>query len=205
MAMPKGHNSNAPKKGMSTRVDPIKRPEDIRAIKVMLSDSPRNYCLFTLGINTNLRASDLCRLTVEQVVNLEPMDEVVLKEKKTGKLRRINLNESCIKAIKELIDKEWRLWKSHRLCNQSLFLGQRGPIKPSAVHALVKSWCKEVGLKGNYGSHTLRKTWGYQQRVYYEVELPLLMRCFNHSNEKETLEYLCIQPEEIKAVYANEI
>ena len=29
------------------------------------------------------------------------------------------------------------------------------------------------------------------------------MVCFNHSTQKQTLDYLCIQPEEIRSVYAN--
>ena len=47
---------------------------------------------FTLGINTNLRASDLLAITAGMVRDKE---ELVLKERKTGKERRINLNEQC--------------------------------------------------------------------------------------------------------------
>jgi hypothetical protein len=60
-------------------------------------------------------------------------------------------------------------------------------------------------LKGNYGSHTLRKTFGYHQRVTFGVDLPRLMVVFNHSTQKQTLDYLCIQPKEIKDVYENEL
>ncbi len=74
-----------------------------------------------------------------------------------------------------------------------------------SVNRLVKSWCRAINLKGNYGSHTLRKTWGYHQRVTFGVGLPELMVCFNHSTQRQTLEYLCVQPEEIRSVYANEL
>ena len=73
----------------------------------------------------------------------------------------------------------------------------------STVNNMVKAWCKEINLKGNYGSHTLRKTFGYHQRVTFNTELPLLMACFNHSTQKQTLDYLCIQADEIKDVYMN--
>jgi hypothetical protein len=66
---------------------------------------------------------------------------------------------------------------------------------------MVKAWCKAIKLKGNYGSHTLRKTWGYHQRVTYQVDIPTLMVCFNHATQKQTLDYLCIQPEEITNVF----
>ena len=86
-----------------------------------------------------------------------------------------------------------------------MFLSQRGneSLTTSAVNALVKQWCKEIDLKGNYGSHTLRKTWGYHQHHTFKTPLPLLMDLFNHSSQRQTLDYLCIQPEERKAVYKN--
>jgi integrase len=86
-----------------------------------------------------------------------------------------------------------------------LFQSQRRHVLTVSVHKLVKSWCGEINLNGNYGSHTLRKTWGYHQRVTFGVDLPRLVVCFNHSTQRQTLDYLCIQPEEIKDVYENEL
>ena len=40
--------------------------------------------------------------------------------------------------------------------------------------------------------HALRKTWVYQ-RVGLGTGLPELMVCFNHSTQRQTLEYLCVQ------------
>ena len=86
-----------------------------------------------------------------------------------------------------------------------LFQGQRGPMTVSYLNRLVKGWCKQINLKGNYGSHSLRKTWGYHQRKTFSVDIPTLMTCFNHSTQRQTLDYLCIQPEEVQAVYMNEL
>ncbi len=199
MAMPKGINKNHPRKGSTIKVDPIKSTKDINTIKKHLWNHPRNFALFVLGINTNLRASDLCNIIVGMVRFLESMDELELKEKKTGKSRRITLNKACIGAIQ-------RLLKSKEFSDtDQLLKGQRGPMIPQTVNALMKRWCRAINLKGNYGSHTLRKTWGYHQRVKYNVGIPELMVCFNHSTQRQTLDYLCIQPEEIRSVYANEI
>ncbi|MFC1551913.1 tyrosine-type recombinase/integrase [Candidatus Latescibacterota bacterium] len=201
MGMPKGKNVNHPKKGSTIKVEPIKNLKDIDTIKKLLYDSPRNHALFVLGINTNLRASDLCKLTAGMVRNINPMDEIELKEKKTGKIRRISINKGCTDAINRLL--ATRPYHDE----EPLFLSQRGDIalKPNTINGLVKRWCRAINLKGNYGSHTLRKTWGYHQRVKYNVGIPELMVCFNHSTQRQTLDYLCIQPEEIKSVYANEI
>ena len=60
-------------------------------------------------------------------------------------------------------------------------------------------------LTGNYGSHSLRKTWGYHQRKRFCVDIPTLMVMYNHSSQKQTLDYLRIQPQEIKDVYLSEL
>jgi integrase len=197
--MKKGENYNHPKKGTTTKVDPIKSTKHIQTIKKLLADKPLDFALFTVGINTNLRASDLLRIKVSQVKDLRPNDEIVLNEKKTKKERRINLNKACISAIQGLLaSKEYQ-------DEDYLFTGQRGVLTVPTVNAKVKSWCRAINLKGNWGSHTLRKTWGYHQRVTFGTDLPRLMVCFNHSTQRQTLDYLCIQPQEIRNVYENEL
>jgi integrase len=187
------------RKGESSKVDPIKKMKDIKAIKSQLKSKPRDLALFTVGINTNLRASDLCRITVGIVKNLNPGDDFLLTEKKTGKARRITLNSACIKAIQSLIA------ASELKDIDQLFKGKRGDIKTTTIIYLVKQWTGAINLKGNYGSHSLRKTWGYHQRKKYGVDIPTLMVMFNHSSQKQTLDYLCVQPQEIKDVYMNEL
>jgi integrase len=124
------------------------------------------------------------------------MDEIELKEQKTHKRRRISLNKASVEAIQTLLKAK---------DDEPLFSGQRGGLTVPSVNRLVKQWCKTINLKGNYGSHTLRKTWGYHQRVTFGRGVAELMVCFNHSSERQTLDYLCVQPEEIKSIYMNEI
>jgi integrase len=197
--MEAGENFNHPKRGSSIRVEPIKDLKDIKAIKKLLSDNPRDLCLFTLGINTNLRASDLLKIKAGRVRNLKPGDELTLNETKTGKHRRINLNKAVISCIQGLLNS--REYND----DDPLFLGQRGTLTVPSVNRLVKQWCKAINLKGNYGSHTLRKTFGYHQRKTFGRGIPELMVVFNHSTQRQTLDYLCIQPDEIKDIYLNEL
>ena len=197
--MTKGTNGNHPVKGSMIRVEPVKTIKDIKAIKVLLGKKPRDLALFTLGINTNLRAVDLLKIMVAQVENLKPLESIGVKEQKTGKLKQVTLNKACVDAILKLIAS--RDYQD----DDYLFLGQRGRLTVPSVNRLVKSWCAAINLKGNFGAHTLRKTFGYIQRVVFGTGLPELMVCFNHSTQRQTLEYLCIQPEEIKSVYANEL
>jgi integrase len=165
----------------------------------MLAGNPLYFAIFTVGINTNLRASDLLRITVGMVRGIKPMEEMELKETKTGNVRRITLNKNCTDAIAGLL--AMRSYKD----DDYLFVGKRGVLTVPSVNRLVKSWCETINLKGNYGSHSLRKTWGYHQRVSFGVGLPELMTVFGHATQRQTLAYLCVQPEEIKNVYANEL
>jgi len=48
-------NTNHPKKGSRITVEPIRKIEDIKSIKKLLSDRPRDHLLFTMGINNGLR------------------------------------------------------------------------------------------------------------------------------------------------------
>ena len=198
--MKKTGNQNHPKKGSTIKVEPIKELKDIGTIKKLLADNPRDFALFTIGINTNLRASDLLQIKAGQVRNLKPNDSFEIKEKKTKKPRRVTLNGVCIDAIRNL------LASAPFEDSDYLFRSQRAEvlIVPSLVR-MVKQWCRAINLKGNYGSHTLRKTWGFHQRVNFGTDIPTLMVCFNHSTQRQTLDYLCIQPEEIKEVFANEL
>jgi integrase len=196
MAISTGNNPNHPSKVRKIKVEPIRSKRTITRIKKILDDNPRNHCLFTLGINTGFRASDLLAITINDVKDLKQGDDLELKEIKTKKNRRVTLNGACVDSIQRLIT-------TRKSDDIRLFIGQRGPLTVPTVNHLVKLWCRDEGLKGNYGSHTLRKTWGYQQRVAFKTPLPLLMEALNHSTQRQTLDYLCIQPEEIKSLYEN--
>ena len=186
---------NHPKKGSQIKVEPIRGQADIDKIKELLKGQPRNLALFTLGINTNLRAGDLSRFKIHHLIDLQPGKSFEIREKKTKKIRRITLNEAGYRAIQPLIE-------SAENPDDPLFKSQRGhkALTVSSINRLVKTWCKQIGLKGNYGSHTLRKTWGYHAYMA-GVDLPRLMTCFNHSTQRQTLDYLCIQDSQIQEVY----
>jgi integrase len=70
---------------------------------------------------------------------------------------------------------------------------------------LIKKWTQAINLKRNYGTHTLRKTWGYQQRVKYGVGFDVIAKRYNHSDPKTTMLYLGIEDKEVHSVLMNEI
>ena len=199
MPYKKGENPNHPQKYASIKVAPIRSKKAIKNIKKILSDHPRNYCLFTLGINTAYRANELLSIRVGQVKYLKVGELLDLKQSKTNKYRMVTLNQTAVDAIRQLL-------RSRKYDDDDyLFWSQRREVLtvPTTTN-LVKEWCQNVGLKGNYGSHTLRKTWGYWQ-YQRGTALPLLMEAFGHVTQQQTLAYLCIQPKELREIFQMEL
>jgi integrase len=80
------------------------------------------------------------------------------------------------------------------------------PIWPkggSLLHA--DSQAKAINLKGNYGAHSLRKTWGYIQRTIHGVGFEIIAKRFNHSNPAVTMRYLGIQDKEVHNILMTDI
>jgi integrase len=73
-------------------VQPIRSLEEIQRMKDALIRycSNRDYFLFVFGINTGLRISDILPL---QVKDMRGKTHIRIKEKKTGMLRTIYVNE----------------------------------------------------------------------------------------------------------------
>ncbi len=192
-------NLNHPKRGAAIKVHPIRCLKQIEAIKASLKSQPRNYCLFVMGINTAFRANELLSLRISQVQSLDVGSRLEVKESKTGKYRAVTMNHNGIAAI--------QFWlEQHPLREEpkaSFFKSQqsRNAIRVSTLNNLVKLWCKQAGIQENIGSHTLRKTWGYHQRIRGRAPIPVLMMAFGHTSQKQTLEYLCIQSDEVHALY----
>ena len=200
--MPRGDAQprNHPKKGSSIRVEPIRDKHAISRIKARLRErNLRDYCLFTVGINTAYRAGELLSLTLSQVAHLGVGDLLQIRQSKTGRYRRTPLNASAAEALKVWLEVHPDISDPHA----PLFLSQRSTraLSVQAANRLIKAWCREEGLTGNFGSHTLRKTWGYHQRIGNGAPVPLLMTAFGHGSQEQTLTYLYIQEDEIVDLY----
>ena len=193
----KNQKKNHPKAGSTITVEPIRDLKNIEAIKQYLESRPRDYLLFIMGINNGLRAGDLLQLRAGSFRNVREGDTIPIKEQKTGKPQEIVINKPIKKALVKYFD------QLKPEDNQFLFKSRKGDNKPttvSNVNLLVKKWCKAVNLKGNYGSHTLRKTFGYILRRKYGIGWEIISRRFNHSSPAVTRRYLGIQDDEVNDI-----
>ncbi|GAB6060670.1 tyrosine-type recombinase/integrase [Desulfonatronum parangueonense] len=137
-------NTNHPKKGSSTKVEPIRRLEDIKAIKKLLSDKPRDLLLFTMGINNGLRIGDLLQLRVKDVQHLQPGEPLTVKEQKTGKTNVLLVNKTTHKVLQEFLrivqpEPEAFLFQSHKAKGK--------PLTVSAANRLIDRFIKIFIIK----------------------------------------------------------
>lgn len=182
-------------------VEPIRKLSDIAAIKEMLKDKPRDLLLFTLGINNGLRCGDLLKLQVKDIAHLKIGENTRIKEGKTQKQNYLMMNAASHEAMHRY------LTLLNPQDNDYIFASKKTgtPITIQRVNALIKEWCREIGLKGNFGAHTLRKTWGYHMRMTYGKGFELIAMRFKHSNPTVTMRYLGIESEEVDQMLLNEV
>ena len=199
--MKKGGNANHPKKGDRIAVEPTRKINDIKAISKLTSGNPRDHLLFIMGINNGLRAGDLVKLRIKDVRYLKVGDTLTIKEGKTGKDNVLVINKTVYKALKTFLD----LIQPDDA--DFLFASRKGDshLQSQAVSKMVKKWTKAINLKGNYGAHTLRKTWGYVQRTVHGVGFEIICKRYNHSSPAITMRYLGIQDKEVHSTLMNEI
>ena len=73
------------------------------------------------------------------VKDIDPGEDFELKEKKTGKIRRITFNKACVDAVQRLLRSD----EYHD--NDFLFKSQRAPVLTvSTVNNMVKQWCRDI-------------------------------------------------------------
>lgn len=185
-------------------VNAIKSKKQIEKMKNVLSVNERNYCLFILGINTGLRISDLLNLKFCDVLERNKIkDSLRIKEQKTKKTNNIQINSNAKKALNLLI----KYYKGKNIFSEDLYLfhSREGGNKPiSRVHAwqILNEAAKKSKIKGQIGTHTLRKTFGYW--AYKQgIDITLLQAIFNHSYPAITLNYIGITGDDINNVYMN--
>ena len=172
-------------------VQPIRDKHKIEEIKSILKQNgTRDLLLFSMGINTGLRISDLLKL---RVIDVRGKSHVEIKEQKTNKFKKFPINDKLKKLIQEFIkDKE---------DDEPLFLSQKQKrLDRSQAYRMLNEACEAVGITVNIGTHSMRKSFGYHHYKQFK-DVAMLQMIFNHSNPKITLRYIGIEQDEIDNSY----
>jgi len=187
--------------GQKTSVEPVIKPKDIKTISKIISDNPRNHLLWIMGINNGIRANDLVKIKVSQVKDLKSGEQFKIIETKTGKSNIIVINNSVFKSLRRYLEEK------NPSGDEYLFSSRKGDshISSKSVGRLIRQWASEINLKGQYGAHTMRKTWAYHSRKTFGVSWDIISKRLNHSSQAITMRYLGIQAEEVETALMNEI
>lgn len=153
--------------------------------------------LVYLGIHAGLRYSDLVKVHYAEAI----MGNILLKEKKTHKPRRIWLGDKQREWIKDLY--ELKIKDRYYDIKTPVLSNRKGePISNTYANKLLHMIGQEYDL-GVLSTHSLRKT--FARRIYdkdpTDYTLVLLSEILNHANVSVTRKYLGIRQEEIKNIY----
>jgi integrase len=132
----------------------------VKTIRRMVQHKPLHSLLLNLGIDLMLRASDLLRLKVKDVITETGVvkESVRTKMKKTGKTTiDIPLSDNSKRVIQE-----------HLLGKQPddyIFVGNKShytkkPISTQQYQRIIKGWCRSIGMEdvSDISSHSMRKS-----------------------------------------------
>ena len=173
-------------------VEPIRNLDDLKSVESILSENPRDLLFFTIGTNCGLRISDILALNVADV---KGKSYIYITEKKTGKFKKFPINSK----LKPMLEK----FTIGRELDEPLFMTKfQNRLGRITAYYTIKNACKKANLEEKFGTHTMRKTFGYHHYKKYK-DVALLQKIFNHSSPIVTLRYIGIEQEQIDESYVN--
>lgn len=191
-------------------VEPIRDRAKIKHMRAILSSNKRNELLFVMGINTGLRIGDLLKIKVGDVFDEKgkPTDSIYMREQKTDKVKRVQLGKNVQKALLDY----WKDPHTPKDTSKHLFYSQkrrqRGELQGLKVmtrqnaYDILNHAARAVGIEGNVGTHTMRKTFGYHA-AREGVSITLLQSIFNHAAPSITMRYIGITQDEMNEVFTS--
>lgn len=157
----------------------------------------RDWCLWTVGVGTGLRVSDLLSLKYKHILNddMTFRDRIIIYEIKTGKVNNILLTEGVklafiqyIKYRKKNINLEHYIFESRKG-------GGKTPMTSEQGWRIIAYAGKELKLPFHVGSHTMRKSFASivacsdKNTIDYNT-ITKVQGLLNHSDQRTTMKYL---------------
>lgn len=171
--------------------------------------SARDHALFTFGLYTGRRIGDMVRLDVGDVAYIDKRgrlcvrDRIEIVERKTGKTIDLLLHPSARRTLSRYF--------RQRMCDapskgllllEPLFKSRqknrRGEQRVTQQHVwrILKKAAEHCGIEYRVGTHSLRKTFGYN--LYQGgTNIELIQKLLNHSSPEVTLSYIGITRDDL--------
>ena len=123
----------------------------------------RDYAILELALQTGLRRSEICSLTLDDVEfsTRATVGRVRVRKGKGGKERSVTLNDAAQKALKDYL-----AVRPKDTGHQEIFLNnRRKPCDPVIISAIFRKYMEKAGIKGasfhslrhTFATHSLRK------------------------------------------------
>lgn len=141
-------------------------------------DEPYNL-IWEIGNATGIRITDIITLKVRQL----KIEKPTIREKKTGKSKRIRIPSKTRRRLLELTRGE----KPEDFIFQGKN-GKTGHLTRQAVFKAYKKAAIRAGTERNIGTHTMRKNYALKQ--FHRGGLVYVKNKLNHDNLSETALYL---------------
>lgn len=161
----------------------------------------KNKLLFIIGVNVGIKLNDIRMMQWNFFFddNKNFRDYYIIYPK------NMNNKNKCIKLyfnemVKDAIMNYVSLFPINNV-NEYIFTGAQfmtrldTPITIQTIWNMLKSTAVEASIDKNIGTHSLRKTWGYQNWDNSNNKLNallLLQKCYNHPTLQATKKYLGI-------------
>lgn len=190
---------------ISRTVQPIRSQSDRNAIDIyLMHKNPRDRVMFTLGIYTGRRISDLVSLNVRDVAYIDRKgrlcicERLVIQERKTGKFADLIIHPKVRRILSKYLRQRRKNCETlGALLNEPLLKSKKprrnGQHRITRRHALrvLTNAAHDCGLNYKIGTHSLRKTFGYIQHEN-GTSIELIQKMLNHSSPEVTLSYIGI-------------
>lgn len=146
----------SPVKGIDTpRVEKRGRnyltPEEYNRLLAMAGGNPRDYCILMTFLQTGVRVSELCALTLQDIDLTNKV--LYVRQGKGMSARSIELEKKGIQALKS-----WLVIRPHDAGNHLFLNRDNEPFGERGVQKLLAKYCRLTGITKRISPHSLRHT-----------------------------------------------
>jgi len=177
-------------------------PSQIKLIKSILTadNNLRDLALFSVGIDTMLRASDLLKLTVADVTDdqNEIKPEVLIKQQKTKQGNLVMLSDYSRDILSQWITQSSKT--PYNYLFTGLTKGKDKAISTTQYRRLVKQWAKLARVNPEtVSTHSIRRT---KASIVYEKtgNIEAVRQLLGQKSVTSTSHYLNISQKEALAI-----
>ena len=186
--------------GKLTGQKPALKMKEVWAIRARLEfrRRVRDLALFNLAIDSKLRACDLVRLRLEDVVaGGQIKHRATIIQKKTGRPVQFEITEQTRSAVAAMLERRTLSGSDYLFQSR---IGASPHLSTRQYARIVQEWVRSIGLNpASYGTHSLRRT--KAALIYRKTgNLRAVQLLLGHSKVESTVRYLGVEVDDALAM-----